>query len=235
MLSSNVYGPEGSVLRTADNRDVLAEQAAASVAGCLRERLAQAPAATLLVSGGRTPITLFEHLAVAELDWSRVTVSLVDERWVDEDDEHSNAALVRRYLLQEQAAEARFVPLYRGDSPQADAEQASAFWQRHEAGADVVILGMGLDGHTGSLFADSPNLVDALALDGPPCLVMQAPQEPRTRLAIGRSVLSQARLTVLLIEGEDKLKVLRQACGDSEQLLPIRAFLTAPIEIFWCP
>lgn len=194
--------------------------------------------ASLVVSGGRSPVPFFEELSRRELDWSRVQISLADERWVPPSDAASNEGLVRRHLLQNAAAVAQFIGLYH---PAATLEEAAQLADRRlaELGQpiDVLVLGMGEDGHTASLFPDSPNLEAALDPRGARrCLPMQAPSVPRQRLSMSLALLASARLTLLALHGPGKLATLNQAlAGESYEAMPIRAFLARPLEIYWCP
>lgn len=207
------------------------------VAAALRRALSETGRATLVVSGGRSPVAFFEALAGYELPWSSVVVSLADERWVAPTQPGSNEALVRQHLLHGPAAAARFVSLYQAaDSLQQAAERADAAVA--ELGpVDVLVLGMGDDGHTASLFPGSPLLDDALQGDCPRrVLPMQAPVAPHERLSLTRPLLASARWPLLAIQGADKLATLKMAlAGGPMQDMPIRAFLQAPLAIHWCP
>lgn len=216
----------------------LAGELALSVANALRSAIAERGAASLLVSGGRSPIPFFQRLAQQELDWSKVAVSLADERWVPVSHADSNEGLVRRYLLQERATKARFIGLYQAAPSLEEAAQlADAALAELPQPVDVLVLGMGEDGHCASLFPGSANLDQALRADCPRrCLPMQAPTVPRQRLTLTLPVLGNARLTLLAIEGQAKLATLRQAlAGTDAAQMPIRAFLREPLEIYWCP
>lgn len=148
----------------APNAALLAKELADFVAQRLRTGVSERGRALLVLSGGSTPVPFFEALAQCDLDWSRVTITLADERWVPEEHADSNARLVKAYLLQGRAAQANWVPLFNDEvtpqGGQAAIEQtlAGLCWP-----ADVVVLGMGGDGHTASLFPYAPELPAALA------------------------------------------------------------------------
>ncbi|EIK51641.1 6-phosphogluconolactonase [Stutzerimonas stutzeri TS44] len=193
--------------------------------------------ASLVVSGGRSPVPFFEELSRRELDWSRVQISLADERWVPPSDAASNEGLVRRHLLQNAAAVAQFIGLYH---PAATLEEAAQLADRRlaELGQpiDVLVLGMGEDGHTASLFPGSAGLEHALRQDCPDrCVAMCAPSEPRERLSMTYPLLAAARMQCLAIQGMTKLETLRQALNADALRMPIRAFIHSPLEIYWCP
>lgn len=229
--------PQGQAVREFDNPQQLAETLAANVAEQLRTAIAANGLATLVVSGGRSPVAFFQSLAVQPLDWSKVVVSLADERWVPVEHADSNAGLLQRFLLQGPAAEARFVGLYNAaeslDAAALAADQALA----ELPPIDVLILGMGDDGHTASLFPNSPNLSEALDLNSARrCLPMLAPTVPHQRLTLTRQLLASARRPILSVSGQAKLDTLRAAlAGDDLAEMPVRAFLDSSLEIYWCP
>ncbi|MEX6502230.1 6-phosphogluconolactonase [Pseudomonas zhanjiangensis] len=237
MAISELELPLGVLAHSLSNPARLAETLASAVAEALRSAIDSQGRATLVVSGGRSPIAFFECLARQPLAWSQVLVSLADERWVPVNHATSNEGLVRRHLLQGPAAEARFIGLYQVAS---SVEQAAAKADQALAELppiDVLVLGMGDDGHTASLFPDSPNLAEALSADCPQrCLPLLAPSEPRQRLSLTLPLLAAARLPLLVIQGQAKLATLATALADDDvPSMPIRAFLHSPLEIYWCP
>ncbi len=217
-------------------RKRLAVQLAEAVAEALRADLATQPHALLVLSGGSTPVPFFEALAGCDLPWERVQVTLADERWVAVDAADSNARLVREHLLKGHAAAATFVPLTTAD---ATPEQgAAAVAERIEAlawPASVVILGMGGDGHTASLFPDSRELDLALTTDAA-VVAVRTPSQPQSRITLSADRLHRAHRHLLHITGGDKRTVLARAlAGDDTRELPIRAFLACPLAIYWAP
>ena len=215
----------------------LAATQAHDVAERLRAAIAAKGQACLVLSGGRSPVPFLEKLASENLDWSKVTVSLADERWVPVEHADSNAGLLARHLLKGAAAKARFVGLYQQaenlDAAALKADQALAGLPL----IDVLVLGMGDDGHTASLFPASPNLRQGLAKVGERrCLPMLAPSVPHQRLSMTRALLASAGLTLLSVQGAGKLATLRTAlAGEDPTEMPIRAFLHDPLDIYWCP
>jgi 6-phosphogluconolactonase len=221
--------------------DEVAGALAQQVAEALRDGLARRSAASLAVPGGRTPVPLFHALREADLDWSRVSVTLTDERWVGEAHAASNAALVRRELLTARAAAARFLPLYDGNATADDA--AMSIWQSLAPlprPFDAVVLGMGDDGHFASLFPDSPGLAAALDPAAPPaCVAMQAPTAPESRISLNLSALLATRRLFLFITGAHKRDLLLAAARrDGQAVLPVAALLAQRVpmpEVFWAP
>jgi len=219
----------------------LAEALADTVASALDAAITARGQATLAVSGGNTPKAFFAALSKRPIDWNKVTVTLVDERMVAPAHERSNHRLASLFLLQNKAAEARFVPLYsQAGDPAAVAEAASARIDALALPFDVVVLGMGTDGHTASFFPDGTTLG---AVTDPACgqsvMSIEAPGagEPRLTLTLPRIV--EAGLIVLHIEGEAKQGVLFKALqAGPETELPIRSVLRharTPVEIYWAP
>ncbi|RUR30673.1 6-phosphogluconolactonase [Vreelandella nanhaiensis] len=217
-------------------RQKLAEQLAEAVAQALSEDLERQERALLIVSGGSTPVPFFKALATKLLAWERIDITLADERWVDEHSSDSNAKLVRDNLLQGNAAAAHFVPLTsKASTPEEGVAEvaertASLAWP-----ASVVVLGMGGDGHTASLFPDSQELGLALATDEP-LVAVRTPSQPQPRITFSAASLHQANRHILHITGDDKRAVLANALnGDDVRQLPIRAFLSCPLAIYWAP
>lgn len=211
------------------------------IVGQLQSALSNGRQASLMVSGGRSPLALFRQLSAAPLDWSRVWITLADERWVGPDGEHSNEALVRTHLLQDKASAAHFIGL-KNDAP-TPADGAARSWAASAAlprPFDVVVLGLGEDGHFASLFPGSPGLADALdPHHAPGCVGMTAPVAPQARISLNLAALLDARLLLLPFTGVRK----RQVCDAARQAgpateLPLRALLRqrrAPLEIHHSP
>jgi 6-phosphogluconolactonase len=199
-----------------DACDALAVQ----VADTLRTAIAARGAATLAVSGGKSPIPFFHALRDQSLDWHKVTITLADDRQVDEGSPLSNAALVKRELLHGAAKAARFVPI----SPGADIALP----------LDMLVLGMGADAHTASLFPGQPmDGGDIIAVTPDPL----PPEAPVARWSFSLAVLRSARTTALLISGAAKRAVLDEALLQSDfARKPISAVLhqpTNPVHIYW--
>ena len=219
----------------------LARALAERVEATLREGVSARGQAVLAVSGGSTPVRFFEELSHAALDWARVTVTLVDERWVDEASERSNARLVKRHLLKGPAAAATFVPLYTGaETPEAGCAEARRRIAALPRPFDAVVLGMGEDGHTASFFPGGDRLAEALDPDNPALVVpMRAQGAGEPRITLTLPLLLDTRLLVLHIEGETKHAVLEAALAEPDPShRPVSAVLQqprTPVEIYWAP
>jgi 6-phosphogluconolactonase len=221
--------------------ETLSRELATLIAGNLTAAIGARGLASLVVSGGRSPVRLFEILRTQPLDWSRVCVALADERWVSPEDPQSNERLVRDVLLKDRAASARFLGLKNGaPTPDLGAVSAWETFARVPRPFDAVILGMGDDGHTASLFPGSPNLPSALnqaAAAG--CVGMWSPVAPHPRLSLNLTALLDSRRIVVLITGESKWRTYEAACaaGPVEEM-PIRAVLRqshTPVDVMWSP
>lgn len=224
-----------------DNGAALAEGLAEAVATTLSAAVAARGQACIAVSGGSTPKAFFKALSGKAIDWTKVTVTLVDERFVAPDTDRSNEKLVKDNLLINAAVSANFQPLY---YPAATAEEAAAAATKQTTALgcpfDVAILGMGGDGHTASFFPGGSRLAEALDPATPRgVMTMEAEGAGEPRLTFTFSSLQDARLLVLHIEGAAKKDVLAkaEAPGDEAEM-PIRAILrraASPLQIYWAP
>ncbi|MCP1674888.1 6-phosphogluconolactonase [Natronocella acetinitrilica] len=223
------------------DRNSLAGALAADVCDWLGTGLSARPRASLIVSGGSTPLPLFHALRDKPLAWERIDVTLADERWVSPDHADSNERLVRQELLQAKAAAARFIPLKTtAATPEQGLSECEARLDDLPRPLDVVILGMGGDGHTASLFPGSEALAKGLDPEGiARCVACTPGTAPYPRLSLSISTLLNARRVVLHIVGADKWAVYRQACEAGEpSSLPIRAVLhqnRVQVDVYWSP
>ena len=225
-------------LHAFEGGQALADALSSSIVGKLRAAIEARGEALIAVSGGSTPKRLFEALAGETLDWSRVTVTLVDERWVPDTDERSNARMVEAVLLQHKAADAEFVPLYvETATPEAGIAEVRARVGALKQPFDVVVLGMGPDGHTASFFPGGDRLGEALDLTNTAqVLPMRAPGAGEPRITFTLHELLKAHTLYLHIQGDDKRVVLDQAEQPGSDL-PIASVLRAKrqLDIYWCP
>ncbi|UPG85671.1 6-phosphogluconolactonase [Luteibacter aegosomatis] len=218
----------------------LADRLARDVAAKLDAGIRARGKATLAVSGGSTPKTMFAVLAEQEIDWSKVTVTLVDERWVDTDSDRSNARLVAEHLLHHEARTATFLPLFDGaHKDDVDAALADVGQRIDALGLpfDVVILGMGGDGHTASFFPGGDHLAEATDPNGTQTVLSMRAEgagEPRITLTLPKVL--DTRALFLHIEGADKKDVLAKA--EAGEDFPIRSVLTharVALDVYWAP
>lgn len=221
--------------------ETLAEALASTSAALLTERIVQRGRVSLALSGGRTPRRFLEALSRQTLPWAGLVVTLVDERWVEEGSERSNARLLREHLLKDQAAVAEFLPLTSDDAtPEEGREAVEAAVARLPLPLGLAVLGLGEDGHTASYFSGGDRLAEALEPpDGRLVETQRATAAGEPRITLTLPVLLAAEHLILHIEGEAKRRVLEEALrpGPVEEL-PIRAVLQAPggrLQVFWCP
>ena len=221
-----------------ENTSALDIELSAKVAKLLIADIADTGSASLVVSGGRTPMGFFHLLSQQILDWSKVSITLADERWVDTDHADSNEKLVRANLLINEAHQATFIGLKNSAADaivgEPEAEQALAAVGKFT----VLILGMGDDGHTASLFPGADAL--ALGLDmnsGRTCIGVTPTAAPHQRISMTLPRLLDSQQIIIHISGAGKQQVLEQAqAGDDVEALPIRAILNqqqAPLAIYW--
>lgn len=199
----------------------LADKLASELATQLRAN----ETASLSVPGGTTPGPVFDVLSGVGLDWDRVTVFLNDERWVPESSPRSNGRLVRQRLLTGKAAAATFLPLY-ADTPEPEASVAAleAAIAPHLP-ISVLLLGMGADMHTASLFPGADRLAEALSADAPVLMPMRAEGAGEPRITLTARVLADAMAIHLLITGKEKRAALERAMTHSPIEAPVRAVL----------
>ena len=179
------------------NSQLLIEDLTAHIVKELQQAINNKGHASIAVSGGKTPIPLFKLLSQQDLDWHNVFITLVDDRWVDDTDDASNEKLVLTYLLQ------------------------------NKAKFDVLILGMGEDGHTASLFPGAANLMAGLDMKSGRKVVGMTPlTAPLDRITLTLPTILDSQNIYLHLVGESKMQVLEQAeKGDDINQMPIRAIL----------
>jgi 6-phosphogluconolactonase len=203
------------------DREMMMIDLANVLASELKNSLFDHDTASFAVPGGTTPAPIFDTLCAASVDWDRVHVMLTDERCVAPDHPRSNEGLLRRHLMVERAASAKWTPIYQGDASDAGLARAG----EDLAGAlpiSVLLLGMGADGHTASLFPGADRLADALAPDAPPLMALTAPGADEPRVSLTAPVLTGAMSTHVVITGPEKRATLERAADMSLEDAPIR-------------
>ncbi len=213
--------------RLFESRGSLASALASDVANALAHHVAAKDKACLAVSGGTTPKLFFETLSRIDIPWRKIVITLVDERKVPESSPRSNAKLVRENLIQNSASGAEFVHLF--ENPDADKVPT----------IDVVILGMGNDGHTASFFSNGNHLKQAIDPAAKRRIIdISAPNSGEPRLTFTLPSLLDASLICLHLEGQEKRDVLNKALGEGPtEAMPVRAILRSqrPVTLYWCP
>ncbi len=208
------------------DRDMLVLDLVNAMASALTESLSHAERASLAVPGGTTPAPVFDDLSAVDLDWSRVDILLTDERWVPESHPRSNTRLLRERLLVNKAAAARLVPIYAPTETPEESLGALEGGIRAVMPISLLLLGMGTDMHTASLFPGADKLDTALSPNAPPLLAMRAPGAAEPRVTLTAPVLNGAMSKHLIILGKDKRKALKQARKTKDfKLAPVAAIL----------
>jgi len=220
-----------------DSREQLVAVLAERITEDLAKAIESKGFATLVLSGGSTPVKLLQKLSLSDIAWEKVRVTLVDERWVDTKSSQSNEKLVRDNLLQNNAKKARFIPLKNDAIRAADgAVSLEVMLKGLSVELDVVVLGMGLDAHTASFFPHSMELQHALTSNDL-CCSTTAVLEPRERMTLTRSFLLGAKDLILHIEGKEKKEVFTKATLSNDEVdMPIVAMMqqTQPIlEVYY--
>ncbi|MCL2914089.1 6-phosphogluconolactonase [Shewanella corallii] len=228
-----------AVFKSFDSTDALEAQLADRIARQLQQAVDSRGKASLLVSGGSTPLKLFQALSEKAIDWSDVYISLADERWVESYDKDSNESLVRANLLRGLAANAKFRGLKNMfATPEAGLAMTTESLANFPRPFDVVVLGMGNDGHTCSWFPCAPAAELDNALDTDALLAAVNPgSAPHARITFTRQAILASRQIYLHLVGEQKLAVYRQALeSDDIKAMPIRAVLAqhkTPVDVYW--
>jgi 6-phosphogluconolactonase len=217
---------------------IFASAVADRLHGELRQGLRDRHAASFAVPGGTTPGPIFDDLANRDLDWPKVTVTLTDERWVPSDDPASNEALLRSRLVTGKARDIRVISLHdAAAAPSAGVADITRRLAKLPLPFDVVMLGMGGDGHFASLFPGMATLMGGLSLDSPSfCVASDQPINGQPRISLTLQLLLQSRVILLAVRGADKMKIIERAATATPDELPIAALLTqsrAPVEIHY--
>ncbi len=202
----------------------------------LLDAIARRGHAYLVVSGGKTPAALFQALSKAILPWDKVTITLADERCVPLNDDNRNERMVRQLLLQHEAKGAHLLSLYSESDPDLrHVEQEISALPTF----DAVILGMGDDGHTASLFPSANELNLGLDENAPAVLLVNPKTTPHQRVSLSKRRLLDSRVIFLHLEGQNKLAVLHQAMAQPDpMIMPISAFLNSPqanVQVMYAP
>lgn len=220
-------------LHSFKSQEALIEVLSKNIIDQLDEAIEERGKASLLVSGGSTPKPLFKKLSEASLQWDKVSVGLCDERWIPSSNKNSNENLVKTYLLQGNASKATFIGMYNDALNVHMAEKWCTKKMKESLFPfDILVLGMGNDAHTASLFPDNIKLKKAFELDNDDlCITIEPTTAPYMRMSLTRSAILSAKYIYLHFEGEEKLAVYGDVItGDDMYKMPIRSILNQDIK-----
>lgn len=212
------------------------------IAQTLKTAIAERGRATMLLSGGSSPRSIYQSLSNVVLAWDKVTCGLVDERWVGIDQAGSNAAFIHETLLHNNAETAQFIPMTTAhQTAKAGAGEISKLYAESFTPLDLCIMGMGLDGHTASWFPASADLDAALDIHSPNfALALDAKGCPvagqyTDRISLSLPAIMSAKHIMLLIAGDEKRAVLEKSLDQSIYDAPVKTLLSAGqrLNIFW--
>jgi 6-phosphogluconolactonase len=216
------------------DQDLMMLDLADTLTAELGSALRQSESVSFSVPGGTTPGPVFDVLAEQDLAWDRITVFLNDERWVPEDHPRSNAALIRKKLLRSKASAANFIPFFKPDGAPEDVLDEIGDQLRPHLPISVLLLGMGADMHTASLFPGADRLEAALRDDAPIVMALRAEGAGEPRVSLSAPVLKGALATHLVLTGEEKRTALMRARDLPVLQAPVRAVL-GQATVHWAP
>jgi len=194
--------------------------------------------ASMLLSGGTSPGALYNMMSQQEFDWEKVHFGLSDERWVSPDSDDSNEKLVKETLLTNNASSANFIGLKSADNDIVLGQKTSdKKLKKLPVPFDIVLLGMGLDGHTASLFPDSADTAKALDTDNEMlCHPIRRGRDETPRMTMTLNALLNAQEIKLLIFGDEKWQVYQQAKAKKSIKQPVSYILNqtnVPVSVYW--
>ena len=230
-----------TIIKEFPDRTSLVRELTEQIGELLNKGMLKSGRASLALSGGSTPVALFESLSLLDISWKNVDITLVDERWVEATEEDSNERLVRTHLLQNKAAAAAFTGMKNPAVTVGEGEkECEQQLQNIARPFDVLILGMGGDGHTASLFPGAEKLAAVTAMDsGRTCMGLAPLTAPHERMSLTLPVILDSRQLFLHIVGQEKKDVLNKALTDGPfEEMPIRYVLkqqSTPISVYWAP
>ena len=212
-----------------DSKEELEKVLAKRIAEILAKEIDSKGSASMLLSGGSTPKKLYQELGTIDLDWSRVHVGLVDERFVPQESPFSNETLIRECLMHSFASKAQFHPMVIDSLDYEENLKLATRENNIFQTPDVIVFGMGDDGHTASLFPNDLNSENA-SHSSDLLANTNAPNHPSQRITFCGPILSSGKHNFLMITGENKKKVLIES---QEKNYPINQFMSVLEGIYY--
>lgn len=227
-----------NIFNSFESKEELVKKLSFEISNRLQESIALNNKASLLVSGGNTPKLLFKNLSKMEIPWEKVTIALVDERWIEVENKDSNELLVKSYLMQNFASKAKFISMFIPNIKACDAQELCNKNYETITPFDVIVLGMGTDAHTASLFPNNEKLEKAYDLENKSKVISIKPKTaPYERMSLTLKSILSAKSIFLHIEGEEKLKVYKKALIEENRYeMPISSVLNQKekkIEVYY--
>lgn len=203
----------------------------------------------MALAGGSTPKKLYEAMSQQSWPWERLQLTLTDERWVDEDDQQSNAAMVKKYLLKDRAQSAYFLPLKNSEANPLEGQQTcETNLVTQMPRLNAVILGMGEDGHFASIFPEMDKLDSALDIENSALCMAAIRAEKNALPALERMTLTLPYLVsatdiYLLCTGDKKKAVLDAVMSKEGNQYPLQSLANkceghltdTQLHIYWSP
>jgi len=236
--SKTHYLPDSVDFYSTNNSESLASDLCQCIGEILTEAIRKKGRASMAVSGGSTPIRLFKEFSLLSIDWTKIDLTLADDRWVDAKNADSNELLVRTHLIKNKAAQVNFISL-KNDAKTAKEGQiySEKMLRKITLPFDVIVLGMGSDGHTASLFPCSDELPEAMNLSNSNYLISTSPKTvPYERISLTARVILDSKNIFLHLNGSSKLHTLESAMEYKDpNKMPIYTFLKNGLSIYWSP
>ncbi len=236
--SKTHYLPDSVDFYSTNNSESLASDLCQCIGEILTEAIRKKGRASIAVSGGSTPIPLFKEFSLLSIDWTKIDLTLADDRWVDAKNADSNELLVRTHLMKNKAAQVNFISLKNNAKTAKEGQiYSEKMLRKITLPFDVVVLGMGSDGHTASLFPCSDELPEAMNLNNSNYLISTSPKTaPYKRISLTARVILDSKNIFLHLNGSSKLHTLESAMEYKDlNKMPIYTFLKNGLSIYWSP
>lgn len=221
-----------------ESRDLLTEDLSRQVIDILSISIDERDFASMLLSGGTTPAPLYEKMSNADLNWSKIWFGPTDERWVNSEHDDSNEKLIRDTLLKNKASVAHYCSLKSDhDDPFLGQALSRENISKLPLPFDIVLLGMGEDGHVASLFPGLGGTMAAMSPDNDHmCAAIIKPNGDVARMTMTLNNLLTAKRIFLLFYGAKKLEIYQDAKKTKTDLLPVSSILhqtVVPVSLYW--